>query len=484
MAGNPYTETGEKFRIPDMLANRADTYNLGDISGGRGDVFGLSFLENALTANPTTLPLAARDPTDVHLLIRLAQGEPVATTDLKHGYSGAEIDELVRVFQKLLKVQAVLLKVNAAYVASAATDDRFRTEPPFKLQGSYRNMAKLAQGIVPVMNDDELERLIDDHYKGESQTLTTGAEANLLKLGALRGRLSPDQAARWADIRRNFERIQLQGDSNDPATRVAGTLASLTQRIDDISASITQAATVAREAATTTQQRFERATTQAVEAQTAAQAQQAAQTAAALTQASEAIGSSLQALGVTLGSSVGATLAQTWSSSLHDGAGSLGSQLVHALTAQAQTLVQGQREIQRDVAAGADERAARVIAAQGVPRHDDTVANAITQLSATLTTTVMTALQQAQWNVQIDNPAPPGIAELVRLQTILIEASLLPLVRGLASSLEHEKENANRLEAALQALRALEQKGVAVATTTTEPHRPFKPRAQGTRVKE
>ncbi|MEZ5341027.1 MAG: AAA family ATPase [Acidimicrobiales bacterium] len=31
MAGNPYTESGERFRIPDMLANRADTYNLGDM---------------------------------------------------------------------------------------------------------------------------------------------------------------------------------------------------------------------------------------------------------------------------------------------------------------------------------------------------------------------------------------------------------------------------------------------------------------------
>ena len=28
MAGNPYTESGEKFQIPDMLANRADIYNL------------------------------------------------------------------------------------------------------------------------------------------------------------------------------------------------------------------------------------------------------------------------------------------------------------------------------------------------------------------------------------------------------------------------------------------------------------------------
>ena len=33
MAGNPYTESGDKFQIPDMLANRADTYNLGDVIG-------------------------------------------------------------------------------------------------------------------------------------------------------------------------------------------------------------------------------------------------------------------------------------------------------------------------------------------------------------------------------------------------------------------------------------------------------------------
>ncbi|POA51340.1 hypothetical protein C1884_30525, partial [Pseudomonas sp. GW460-R15] len=27
MAGNPYTESGDVFKIPDMLANRADIYN-------------------------------------------------------------------------------------------------------------------------------------------------------------------------------------------------------------------------------------------------------------------------------------------------------------------------------------------------------------------------------------------------------------------------------------------------------------------------
>jgi MoxR-like ATPase len=42
MAGNPYTESGEKFQIPDMLANRADTYNLGEILEGREELFSLS----------------------------------------------------------------------------------------------------------------------------------------------------------------------------------------------------------------------------------------------------------------------------------------------------------------------------------------------------------------------------------------------------------------------------------------------------------
>ena len=37
MAGNPYTESGEVFKIPDMLANRADIYNLGDVLGGMED---------------------------------------------------------------------------------------------------------------------------------------------------------------------------------------------------------------------------------------------------------------------------------------------------------------------------------------------------------------------------------------------------------------------------------------------------------------
>jgi hypothetical protein len=88
-----------------------------------------------------------------------------------------------------------------ADIASAAQTDASRTEPPFQLQGSYRNMNRITARIDSVMNDAELATVIDDHHTGEAQTLTTGAEANLLKLAGLRSGHTSQQAARWAEIR-------------------------------------------------------------------------------------------------------------------------------------------------------------------------------------------------------------------------------------------------------------------------------------------
>ncbi|MGJ3561257.1 hypothetical protein ACR6C2_35290 [Streptomyces sp. INA 01156] len=79
MAGNPYTESGELFRVPDMLANRADVWNLGDVLTGKDDAFAASFVENALTANPVLAPLAGRDRADLDLLVRLAGATPRPT---------------------------------------------------------------------------------------------------------------------------------------------------------------------------------------------------------------------------------------------------------------------------------------------------------------------------------------------------------------------------------------------------------------------
>jgi hypothetical protein len=398
MAGNPYTESGDKFRIPDMLANRADTYNLGDILGGRDREFALSYLENALTSNPVLQPLAARDPSDVHLLIRLAHGEEVPTTDLKHGYSGAEIDEIVRVLKKLTMVQRTLLKVNATYISSAATDDRFRTEPPFKLQGSYRNMNKLAEKVVAVMNDDEIERLLDDHYRSEAQTLTTGAEHNLLKLQELRNRLSAEQRARWEEIKKGFERARMQGSgTDDPATRITNTLAGLAQRVETIASSIDSAA------------------------------QRAADRAPPVVEVTNQVGV---------------------------------------------PMVEVKNQVQLPPPAKMEPR---FEVTNQLPAH------ASPEVLARLDQLV-SALEAAKLDVKVTSPAPAGIAELVRLQTILIEASLLPLVKTMASSLEHEKENASRLEAALAALRALEEKGLPAAQPPqSEVYRPFKPKPAGVR---
>ncbi|HEX8344600.1 MAG TPA: DNA repair ATPase [Actinoplanes sp.] len=240
MAGNPYTESGQRFRIPDMLANRADVWNLGDVLTGREDLFALSYLENALTSNPVLAPLSGRDRGDVALLIRLADGDDSVRPDqLAHPYTATELEQILAVLRKLRRVQQVVLRNNQAYIASAGQADASRTEPPFRLQGSYRNMNKLAERVVPVMNDDELEVLIDDHYLGEAQTLTTGAEANLLKLAELRGRLTPQQRQRWAEVKAAYLREQaLGGGEDDPVARAVGAVGLLADRVGGVESAV------------------------------------------------------------------------------------------------------------------------------------------------------------------------------------------------------------------------------------------------------
>jgi hypothetical protein len=243
MAGNPYTEAGEKFQIPDMLANRADTYNLGEILDGKDDLFALSYLENAITSNPVLAPLAGRDQEDIYRVIRMAQGEEIPSSEFSHGYSGVELQEIASVLQRLFTVQDVLLKVNQQYIASASMDDDYRTEPPFKLQGSYRNMNKITEKVAAALNEDELQRLVDDHYQSESQTLTTGAEQNLLKLAELRGRMTDSQRERWEAIKQSFARVKLMGGSDDdPVARISGPLSGLADHLAGLRAAVASVA--------------------------------------------------------------------------------------------------------------------------------------------------------------------------------------------------------------------------------------------------
>lgn len=242
MAGNPYTESGEMFKIPDMLANRADIYNLGDILGGMEEQFSLSYIENALTSNQVLAPLAVREMDDVYKLINLAKGQNVATTDLSHQYSGAEINEITEIFKKMFIIQDVVLKINQQYIASAAQNDKYRTEPSFKLQGSYRNMNKMTEKVSSVMNDAELMQMIADHYLGEAQLLTTGAEDNLLKLAELRGNITDAETSRWEQIKKDFLRNKaLGGDDADVGGKVIAQLADLVLGVQGLSEVASQA---------------------------------------------------------------------------------------------------------------------------------------------------------------------------------------------------------------------------------------------------
>jgi len=228
MAGNPYTESGEAFKVPDMLANRADIYNLGDILGGMDEQFALSYIENSMTSNNVLAPLAVREMDDIYKLIDMAKGKDVAATDLSHQYSGAEINEITEILKKMFVIQDVVLKINKQYIASAAQNDKYRTEPSFKLQGSYRNMNKMAEKLSAVMNEDELMQMIQDHYLGEAQLLTSGAEDNLLKLAELRGNMTEEQSKRWEEIKRDFLRNKAMGGSDgDVGGKVVAQLADL-----------------------------------------------------------------------------------------------------------------------------------------------------------------------------------------------------------------------------------------------------------------
>ncbi|SUB82997.1 DNA repair ATPase [Pragia fontium] len=232
MAGNPYTESGEVFKIPDMLANRADIYNLGEVLGGMEEAFALSYIENSLTSNPVLAPLALRNMSDLYLFVDKAMGKPFSNNALSYQYSEAEIAEIVAILERLITLRDVVLKVNQQYIASAAQSDKYRTEPSFKLQGSYRNMNKLTEKISAVMNPAEVRRILDDHYLGEAQLLTSGAEENLLKLAEIRNIMSPQEEQRWGLIKRDFMKNKaLGGDNAEVGDRVVAQLADLVESV-------------------------------------------------------------------------------------------------------------------------------------------------------------------------------------------------------------------------------------------------------------
>jgi hypothetical protein len=240
MAGNPYTESGDKFRIPDMLANRADTYNLGDISETAADAFALSFIENAMTSNAILTEISSHSHADLYRFVQATAAGSTEGIDFDYSWSVAEADEIMNVLAKLKRVQEVVLRVNQQYISSAAQQDEYRTEPPFKLQGSYRNMCRMAEKVFPVMTEKEVTQLIIDHYYNEAQTLTTGAEANILKFKEMMRLQSDDDRARWEEIKTEFNRRQaLSGiDDSDDMGKILAQLSAFNANLGHVKNSL------------------------------------------------------------------------------------------------------------------------------------------------------------------------------------------------------------------------------------------------------
>ncbi len=242
MAGNPYTESGEQFKIPDMLSNRADVYNLGDVVGGSAELFRLSLIENAVAENSYLQRIANRSFEDLYKLIGYIESSAELLPELEGNYNRQETEDAIAVLRNIMRIRDIVIRVNAQYIASAAMKDAYRTEPPFKLQGSYRNMNKLAGRVVPLMNTEEIATLIRSHYESESQTLTSDAESNLLKMKEIAGLLTDADTRRWEQILEVFRKNNKFGGlaSTDASGQMLQHLSSFNEHLEAIARAIAQ----------------------------------------------------------------------------------------------------------------------------------------------------------------------------------------------------------------------------------------------------
>jgi hypothetical protein len=118
--------------------------------------------------------------------------------------------------------------VNSAYLASATMTDQMRGEPSFLLQGSYRNMARIAQRILPAMTTAEVDAAVRDHYRQESQTLAAAAAWNQARLPGVLGNDTPQDLALVTDLRDRWAEANVGAD---PMSVIAAALRDISNSL-------------------------------------------------------------------------------------------------------------------------------------------------------------------------------------------------------------------------------------------------------------
>jgi hypothetical protein len=204
-----------------MLANRADVHNLGDVASAHQAAFAQSYVENASGVNDVLAPVIARGRKELEALLDAAHGAPLRADAVSHHYAPTELSAVTRTLSHIERARDALLKVNAAYIESATVDDALRGEPAFLLQGSYRNMARLAGRLVAAMTPEEVDIAVRDHYQAEAQTLAAAAGWNLAKLPIVLGTATPADVARVDELRAQWRESNVGAD---PLSVIAASL--------------------------------------------------------------------------------------------------------------------------------------------------------------------------------------------------------------------------------------------------------------------
>lgn len=110
-------------------------------------------------------------------------------------------------------------------------------------------MNRIAEKIIPLMTDQEVLDIIQDHYENESQTLTSGAESNLLKFKEIEDLAKPEEVERWESIKKDFTRNKMVGGNgeDDPVTRLVAQLTTINESINTASSSYSRPQTLNEE---------------------------------------------------------------------------------------------------------------------------------------------------------------------------------------------------------------------------------------------